>query len=209
MEKYIYLILLFSADKIFCQDFQFKWKITPSFSDSYNVTITRIGSNRAIKITSSISKDTTTRRLGKNKCNKLIEYLSHYQFKFIGRESNGPIHRNYTDTKFMSDTLWVMIDEKKYWKSLLDVYGYYFDKDSNKYFSETITQSYCLDGTDYDGELIIGKEKKRFSVACSGVTLGDYNLNIMIYRSIQKYFRKSYMTKLKYAIESDKPRINK
>jgi hypothetical protein len=191
----------------YSQDFEFIWKVWPSFDISYTLKIREKNSDRIIIIKQTSSNDSIINKIEKRDCNMLVGFLNNYDFPNKGNIVYGPKIRIYNDTKVLKDTNWVIISKDSVRRESLWIYGYLFDNDSNKFYEESQKAAFITDGNTYTGEYINANERKNFTVHNARISSKDYELNKLVYSFILKYGSKSIFVHLGKLIESDKPRI--
>lgn len=202
----ILIIFIWISNIGFSQDFKFKWQVWPSFSKSYTVLIEKSNSKSYIMIKETGSNDSIRKKINQNDCDTLISFLDKYDFPIKGSIIYGSKVREYYETKLLPDTNWIQVKGDSLRREIMWVRGYYFDKDSNKCYTESQMMNTWTDGNTYEGEYIQSNIKKTFSVYCVRISYLDFKLNKMIYNFMIKYDSKKDYNQLKNMIESDKPR---
>lgn len=187
-------------------DFEFFWKLEPSFENSYQVRINVLNGCHKIAIKKSNSNDSVVERIDKDDCDILISFLDKYNFPIKGNVMAGEIKRNYLDTKFLQDTSLIIVQGDTIRRSSLSHLYYEFDKDSNKCYIELQEMVAWTDGHSYKGYLSISNTTKSFSVYGARTSKLDYQLNKMVVDLICKYDIKTDYSKLKNIIDMDNPK---
>jgi hypothetical protein len=201
------LLIIWTANQAFCQDFGFTWRISPSLAGPcYGVKIVQSKNKRVIQLQEDRSGLKKTIQIEKKDCDSLISFLNQYEFP--DKSSNiieGPKHREYLDYKLLSDSSWIVIANDTVRREYLDM-KFLYDHDLKKYYQETQSMSIFTDGTMYEGEFTTPNEEKRYSIYCAKLADKDHVLNDMIYSFVIKYFKKDQYKYLGKMIENDKPK---
>jgi len=203
------IILILSiclSNLVYSQDFSFTWNISPSLAGRYyTVKINQNDSKREIQLRETVSKQFRTKKIDKKDCDSLFSFLCKYDFSDKGSNTiAGPKFREYIDIKWMPDSNWVILQNDTVRRDLLEI-KYIYDKSQKKYYGEAQMMNTYTDGTDYFGEFITPNTERKFKIYCVRLTDKDYELNILIYGLVVKYFNER--PDLLKMIESDRPRI--
>jgi hypothetical protein len=183
----------------------FKWQIWPSFNKGYTVFIDRTDNNGFMLINEDGTSRFTKRKVSKKDCDRLNDVLETYEFPHKPSSLLGSVSREYYDTKVQSDTSWVIIDSDTIRRSLAWAHGYFYDRDSAKYYTEQRKVDACSDGILYEGECLRNGIKKTFSVHSCYLSSSDYKLNLLVCDLMIKYNRNNYFIWLRQVIDSDRP----
>jgi hypothetical protein len=203
----ILIIFIWISNIGFGQDFIFKWQVWPSFSKAFTVLIEKNDTKSFIMIKETGANDSIRKKINQNDCDTLTSFLDKYEFSIKGSTIYNPKVRTYHDTKLLSDTNWIQINGDSLRRELIWTQGYYFDKDSNKCYTEAQLMNTLTDGNTYDGEFIKSNITRTFSVYCTRMSAMDFKLNKMIYDLMIKYDGKKDYNQLKDIIDSDEPRV--
>jgi small nuclear ribonucleoprotein (snRNP)-like protein len=198
----ILTIIIGLSKSILCQDIDFTWQISPSFGKAIIVNV----ANSNIIIKGNTKDEAIVTKMCKSDYDSLSLFLKKYDFPLKGSTIEGSIIREYYETKLLSDPNWVIFQGDSVRKKSLELKGYLFDIDSNKYYSEIQGFTSWTDGNTYKGELIAFDQKKTFNIYSSRMSEMDYELNKLILYFIIKYDTKNDYARLKAMIEGDKPR---
>ncbi len=201
-------ILIFVSIITKSQDFEFYWETFLFPTGHYRLTVLRNGKKSTIEIFQNqySGKKLTTKKLKKEDCDSVYQFLMEYDFPVKGSTVYGPKIREYHETVTLPDTNWLIVNGDSLRKEIMWVRGYEFDLDSNKCYSESQMISSWTDGNDYEGKLTTSAGVKLFSVYCARVSKLDYDLNRLIYNLIIKYDKINNYEILRENIESEKPR---
>lgn len=145
----ILIIIIWFSNIGFSQDFKFKWQVWPSFSKSYTVLIEKSNSKSYIMIKETGLNDSIRKNINQNDCDTLISFLDKYDFPIKGSTIYGPKVREYFETKVLADTNWIKIKGDSPRRESILSHGYYFDKDSNKCYTESQMMTSWTDGNTY------------------------------------------------------------
>ncbi len=201
-------ILIFVSIIAKSQDFEFYWETFLFPTGHYKLTVLKNGNKSTIEIFQNqySGEKLTNKKLKKEDCDSVYQFLMEYDFPVKGSTVYGPKFREYHETVVLADTNWLIVNGDSIRKEIMWVRGYEFDLDSNKCYSEIQRVSSWTDGNTYKGVFLTSDGEKSFSVYCDRVSNQDYNLNRMVYNLISKYDKMNNYEILRKNIESDKPR---
>jgi hypothetical protein len=199
-------ITILTLNSLFGQDFEFVWKIDPSFCKSYSIKIDKKNTDCYIHIYKDRSTDIILKRIKEKDCDLLLHFLSSYDFPIGRMSTKNSIKRNYIDTKILPDSNWLLVKGDSIRRELLWIKHYYFDKDSSKCYGESYLLSTWVDGDTYKGEFTINGETKTFFCYSHDISEKDFELNKMIFRLIRKYDKQNDYKRLGETIMIDRPR---
>ena len=193
----------------FSQDYIFTWIIKPSFYKSYKITVLHKDKLCEIIIKESLAKDSIVKKISKVHIDSLYNFLEKFSFITKNNGSTDSIVRLYFNTKILLDTNWIVLKNDTLRKESIKSMGYIFDKDSNKFYSESRQNIIWTDGNVYEGEYKTLNFTKRYSVYCAYISEIDYELNKFMYRLISRYDSKNDYKYLGKMIIEDKPKNEK
>ncbi|MEI6754053.1 MAG: hypothetical protein WCK78_12925 [Paludibacter sp.] len=206
MRTLSYWVLFFLSNSLIAQNYTFTWKLSCSLGGQPDeVTITRIDSLATINYLGPKIK-ATSQRFPKVDSDSLTRFLSTYVFE--NRTSNTiikDIKREYFETKFLPDGERAVVNNDTLHLNTRYI-QYYFDPELKKYYHENYCRIDFTDGSNYIGEYITNQGVKKFDIYCAQINEKDYELNKMIIRFINRYFKEINIKRLEKDIVSDKPR---
>jgi hypothetical protein len=105
-----FIILHFGLRPSNCQDFEFIWRVWPSFDNSYIVIISEKNSKKSFVIKQTVSFDSIIKKIKKKDCDTLLSFLNTYDFPNLGSKVYGRKVREYAETITLPDTNWVILN---------------------------------------------------------------------------------------------------
>jgi hypothetical protein len=209
MQKLTFLVfpLLICSNLLFCQDYSFTWKISPSLAGGpYTITVTRSGNYRFINLQNQYEHLDISRKIDGPDVDSLYQFLVKYDFKDKGSNIiSGATNKDYAKTTLLPDSAWVVINGDTLRKDYVEL-RYSFDDSSKTFYAEQHKVAVCGDGTHYEGNFTTRDVTKEYNIYCAHLNDIDFQLNQLIEKLVIKYFKEDQYKILIWMINLDKPR---